>query len=82
MIQNMNTNTNTPNKKGRPEIMVTWPAGDFTINDVYAALPQGYITKVAIQHKLNKEVQAGRAQVTGARKSKSGKPSKVYKFTI
>ena len=71
----------SPKRRGRPEVKVSWPEGEFTVDDIAQSLSQP-LTKVSIQLKINKALGIGVLQRTGKQPTKGGRPRLVYRLNF
>jgi predicted transcriptional regulator len=65
-------------RRGRPEVKVEWPTGEFTVEDISNSLNRS-LTKVAIQLKINKARASGLLELVGKQPSSNGRPRLIYK---
>lgn len=79
-FSNMTTSITTTRRPGRPEKPVTWPSGEFTINDVKKTVK---LSRVSLQLKIKKAIENQEIRPVGTDKGekKMGRPSVVYKLT-
>jgi predicted transcriptional regulator len=73
--ENQHTNRR---RRGRPEVKVQWPTGEFTVEDISNSLNRS-LTKVAIQLKINKACASGQLEKVGKQPSLNGRPRLTYK---
>jgi len=67
----------TKNKRGRPEVQIEWPNGEFTAEQAYS-LNQASVSKVSVHNKINKAVKDGGLERTKKTPNKIGRPSYMY----
>lgn len=68
----------TNKKRGRPSINIEWPNGVFTVKDV-AAVMGGKLSSVAVQLKINKNVEKGVLVKVGQTDRSGGRPGNTYR---
>ena len=67
----------TKNKRGRPEVQIEWPNGEFTAEQAYS-LNQASVSKVSVHNKINKAVKEDVLERTKKTPNKIGRPSYMY----
>jgi len=67
----------TKNKRGRPEVQIEWPNGEFTAEQAYS-LNQASVSKVSVHNKINKAVKEETLVKTKKTPNKIGRPSYMY----
>ena len=71
---------NTDTIVKRKAFAISWPTVDFTVKDIAAlGIP---LSKVSIQSKINKAVQAGELTVVGKQSSPRGRSAVIYRKNI
>lgn len=72
----METEENKP-KRGRPEVSISWPQGEFTAGEAYL-LNKDRVSRVSIHNKINRGVEDGDILKVRKSQNKIGRPSFTY----
>tara|TARA_Y100000310_G_C20643668_1_gene795373 strand:- start:1391 stop:1636 length:246 start_codon:yes stop_codon:yes gene_type:complete len=70
--------SNSPKKRGRPSVCVTWPSEEFTTRDVVASLNEAALTPTAIRVKIRNAVKDGILKRVGKKSDSVGRPLYTY----
>lgn len=66
---------NVKRGRGRPSVPVEWPDGEFTLTQVLKGVK---LSRVALQLKANKAVDAGTLKITGQETPTKGRPQRIF----
>ena len=66
-------------KPGRPPVFITWPEGEFTVQQIRDATN---LSKVTIYQKLDEAILKGAISKVGKESSRQGRPRDLFRKTL
>ena len=70
-------NTNTKKKRGKAPMVINWPEGVFTAEQVHSTVSNS-LSRVSVHSKINSAVKNGELEVVGKSKPALGRPKFQY----
>jgi response regulator of citrate/malate metabolism len=70
-------NTNTKKKRGKAPLVISWPEGVFTAEQVHSTVANA-LSRVSVHSKINNAVRSGELRVVGKSKPAIGRPKYQY----
>jgi response regulator of citrate/malate metabolism len=71
-------NTNTKKKRGKAPLIISWPDGVFTAEQVHTSVATA-LSRVSVHSKINTAVKTGELEVVGKSKPSIGRPKYQYR---